>query len=189
MFDELLRELKQLDGRQTISVSLPSDGDGYFERECPAADCQCQFKVHEDDWRDKVRDEEVFCAYCGHAAPSNQWFTQEQVKHVEAAAVAKFERRISSAMKRDAQAWNRRQRPGGFLQITMSISDTPQHFALPAAVAEPLKLRITCPRCACRYAVLGAGYFCPACGHSAAAVMFRQSLQGIRNSLSLRLRA
>jgi hypothetical protein len=23
-----------------------------------------QFKVHQQDWRDKVRDEEVFCAFC-----------------------------------------------------------------------------------------------------------------------------
>ena len=59
MFEELIRELGRMHGTQKISVSLPTDSEGYFDRECPSPECQCQFKVHEDDWRDKVRDEEV----------------------------------------------------------------------------------------------------------------------------------
>ena len=53
MFEELLKELKRLEGGLAFSVSLPSDADGYFDRECPAEACQSQFKIHEDDWRDK----------------------------------------------------------------------------------------------------------------------------------------
>jgi hypothetical protein len=68
MFDELIKELRRLDGRQVVSVSIPSDADGYFDRECPGAVCQFKFKVHEDDWREKVRDEEVHCPFCGHTA-------------------------------------------------------------------------------------------------------------------------
>ena len=75
MFEDLIRELGRMHGTQKISVSLPSDSEGYFDRECPSPECLCQFKVHEDDWRDKARDEEVFCAFCGHAAPSDKWCT------------------------------------------------------------------------------------------------------------------
>lgn len=42
-----------------------------------------------------------------------------------------------------------------------------------------MQLKITCPECACHYAVVGAAFFCPACGHNSADLMFTQSLQGI----------
>jgi len=32
MFEELLKELKRLEGGLAFSVSLPSDADGYFDR-------------------------------------------------------------------------------------------------------------------------------------------------------------
>ena len=56
MFDKLIRELRRLEGIHQISVSIPSDAEGYCDRECPSVECQFQFKVHEEDWRDKVRD-------------------------------------------------------------------------------------------------------------------------------------
>ena len=46
-----------------------------------------------------------------------------------------------------------------------------------------MRLRIVCPACSCRYAVIGAAFFCPACGHNAADLMFSQSIAGIRNAL------
>lgn len=61
MFDELIRELRRLEGKHQVSVPMSADPEGYFDRECPSPECQSQFKVHEDDWRDKVRDEEAFC--------------------------------------------------------------------------------------------------------------------------------
>jgi len=86
-------------------------------------------------------------------------------------------------MKRDAQRWNSRQRADSFLRITMSVKDGPQHHFLPPAAAEPMRLRIECPVCSCRYAAIGAAFFCPACGHNAADLMFTQSLTGIRSAL------
>jgi len=44
-------------------------------------------------------------------------------------------------------------------------------------------VEITCPACTCRYAVIGAAFFCPACGHNAADLMFTQSIGSIRNAL------
>jgi hypothetical protein len=43
-----------------------------------------------------------------------------------------------------------------------------------------MRLKITCAVCACRYAVIGAAFFCPACGHNAADLMLGQSLSGMR---------
>jgi len=183
VFDELIRELRRLEGSHEVSVAIPSDAEGYFDRECPSAECQFAFKVREEDWRDKVRDEEVFCPFCGHTASSGEWWTQEQIKHAKKAAFVRVQHRIGRAMKRDADLWNRRQPRDSFIRITMKVDDRPRHVFLPPAAAEPMRLKINCPACACRYAVIGAAFFCPACGHNAADLMFSQSISGIRNVL------
>lgn len=183
MFDELLRELKRLDGTHTVSVPVPTDADGYFDKECPNEECQSSFKVFAEDWRNIVRDEEMFCPFCRHAAPTDQWHTTEQVEAAKKAAIAQFQGRINSAMKRDADQWNRRQPRDSFLKITMKVDSRPGHVFLPPMAAEPMRLKITCPACSCRYAVIGAAFFCPACGHNAADLMFTQSIDAIRKAL------
>lgn len=182
MFDELIRELRRLDGQQ-VSVPIAADAEGYLDRECPSDACLSQFKVNDQDWRDKVRDEEVFCPFCRYTADSKKWFTQEQVEHAKQAALAQVKRGISGAMKLDAQRWNQRQTRNSFVSITMQVNERPTSVLLPLAAAEPMRLKITCPSCSCRYAVIGAAFFCPACGHNAADMMFGQSLAAIRNAL------
>ena len=182
MFEELLRELRRMDGRHEVAVSLPSDSEGYFDRECPSSECLTQFKVHEDDWRDKVRDERVFCPACGHSADARQWFTQEQIEHGERVALAQVEQRLGAAMKRDAKRWSARPQ-NGLVRITMNVDTGPQSVFLPPAVVEPMRLKITCASCACRYAVIGSAFFCPSCGHNSADQMFTQAVRNIRLSL------
>jgi len=184
VFDELIKELRRLDGRHMVSVSIASDADGYFDRECPGDACQFKFKVHEDDWREKVRDEEVHCPFCGHTAHANAWWTQEQLKHTEKTALAHVGHRINRAMKSDADRWNRRQPRNSLINMTMKVDSRPLHLPLPPEAVEPMRLKITCPRCECRYAVIGAAFFCPACGHNAAELVFSQTITGIRQVLN-----
>ena len=40
MFDEINRELEKLGKGIEISVDLPTDEEGYFDRNCPSAECQ-----------------------------------------------------------------------------------------------------------------------------------------------------
>jgi hypothetical protein len=56
------------------------DSDGYLDRECPAAACEFEFKVHGDDWKDKISHDHVHCPFCGHVADSGQWFKQDQLE-------------------------------------------------------------------------------------------------------------
>lgn len=137
MFEDLIRALKNLDGLQ-VSVTMPADVDGYFDRACPSEACLFEFKIHEDDWRDKVRDEEVFCPFCRHDAPSDQWWTEAQIKHAKQAAFEEVSGEINAAMKNDADRWNRGQSRNNFLRITMSVDNKPRHIALPPAAAEPM---------------------------------------------------
>ena len=182
MFDELLRELKRLEG-QKAPVPIATDADGYLDRACPSNECLFEFKAHGDDWRAKVRDEEVFCPFCGHTAQSDKWITQQQLEHVKKAAFAHLQQTIGGAMKRDAENWNRRQRPNSFISMTMHVDSSPRQILLPHEAAEPMRLKICCPACNCRYAVIGAAFFCPACGHNAADLMLSQTIAGIRNAL------
>lgn len=178
-----MRELRRLDGTHRISVSIPADPDSYLDRECPSSECLFQFKVHDVDWTEKVRDEQVFCPFCGHSAGSSKWWTHEQIKHAQEAVLAQVQQRLGHAMRRDADNWNRHQKRDSFIRITIKVDNRPQHVLLPPAAADPMRLKITCPSCTCRYAVIGAAFFCPACGHNAADLMFSQAANGIRTAL------
>lgn len=183
MFKETIRTLHQLEGQTQISVPISDDEEGYFDRECPSEECLFQFKIFGEDWKEKVRDEEVFCPNCGHTADSGKWWTQEQIEHAREAALAQIKASISGALRRDAALWNRRQPRNSFISMTMKVDNQPQHVPLPLAAAEPMRLKIECPACTCRYAVIGAAYFCPACGHNAADQQFAHTIKGIRQSL------
>lgn len=179
----MTREIQRLGDVQQIPVSVPSDAEGYFDRECPSDECLFQFKVYSYDWHNIVRDEEVFCPFCGHTAASDKWCTQEQSKYLKSVVMSHIKQRLGSAMKRDADRWNRQQSRDSFFSITMKVNNRPQHVSLPPAAAKPMQLKIKCTECACRYAVIGAAFFCPACGNNDAELVFDQSLDGIRGSL------
>ncbi|MEZ5692250.1 MAG: hypothetical protein R3D99_00045 [Altererythrobacter sp.] len=183
MFDETIRALDALGGQSEFSVSIENDEEGYFDRECPSEDCLFQFKVLSEDWEAKVRDDEVFCPSCGHSADADKWWTQQQIEHAQQAAIAEIAGTINKAMARDAAQWNRRQQKGGLISMTLKVDDRNTQVLLPPAAAEAMRLKITCPSCECSYAVVGAAFFCPACGHNAADQQFSQSITGIIQSL------
>jgi hypothetical protein len=187
MFEELIRTLKQFEKPQKVNVpiSLKSDADGYIDRECPNEKCLFVFKIHENDWNDKVCAEEVFCPFCGHAAPSDSWLTKEQLEYVERASVVTLKGILGDAMERDAKKWNRRQQQGSFLKMTLNVKRGPQEILLPAEATGPMRLKMECPSCNCKYSVIGSAYFCPACGHNSADLVFEQSLDKIGAALDI----
>lgn len=185
MFDDLLRTLKKMENGMSVSVpvTVEADSEGYIDRQCPGPDCKFSFKVHEEDWRDIVRDEEVFCPFCGKTDEAKAWLTEEQVEHVHAAARAQISGMIDDAIRSDAQRWNRSQRSNGFLTIKMTVKGQQREVIIPASATDPMRLKMTCPACQCRYSVIGSAFFCPSCGHNAADHMLKQSLGTIRATL------
>ncbi|MGU1000670.1 hypothetical protein ACSERN_11450 [Pseudomonas aeruginosa] len=174
MFEETVRALTKL-GEESSTVAISADHDNYFDRECPAPECLAQFKVLMADWEDKVRDEEVFCPFCGHTADAQSWWTQEQLNHARDVALAKVQSALGGALRLDAQRFNQRQPKGGFISMSMKVDSRPQHVPIPYAAAAPMRLKITCSDCGCRYAVVG--------GANAAELVFDFTAQGIRQSL------
>lgn len=183
MFEDTQRLLRGLGGIQEVSVPIEDDEEGYFDRECPSEECLFQFKMLSEDWHKAKAAERLHCPACGHTDHSDRWWTQQQVEHAKAAAIAQFKAQFSKALKADAARFNRSRPRGGFISMTMKVDSRPQHVMLPPAATDPMALKITCPSCACRYAVIGAAYFCPACGHSAAEQVFEQTIAGIKATL------
>ena len=182
VFEEMSRELRRLQGAHQIPVSLQSDEDGYIARQCHAEECMFEFKVHVEDWRDKIHEVAV-CPFCGHCTGSDDWNTQEQSEHFRGVAIAHVNRRLGRAMRRDTERWNRRQPRNSFINVTMEVEGRPRRLPLPPAAAEPMQLKIACSQCGCRYAVIGAAFFCPGCGHNDAVVVFNMAMAGIRSTL------
>ena len=179
MFDNLLRELRRIENTTSISVPLESDAEGYCDKECPAETCLFQFKIHEDDWKALVRDEEVFCPSCRNSAPAKSWFTTEQIEYAKQYAFNKIKNQINGAMRADAAASQRR-RQDSFLKITLEVKGGRDAVLLPVAAAEPMRLRTKCEKCGCRYSFVGAAYFCPSCGANSANHTFAQTIAAIR---------
>jgi len=183
VFKELRRELRRLEGTSQIPVSIQSDDDGYFDRQCPTEECLFEFKVHLEDWHDKIQ-ERVVCPFCGHSAGSEDWNTQEQSEHFREVAFSHISQQIGRAMRRDAERWNRQQPRNGLITVTMKVEGRTRRVPLPPSAADPMRLKISCSRCGCRYAVIGAAFFCPGCGHNDAEVLFGLTISGAQEVLN-----
>lgn len=186
MFDHLKKELERLSRMHQVSVPIESDSEGYWDKECPSPGCLFQFKVHNEDWKNSVRDEEVFCPACRHAAPAKSWFTTAQVEAAREYARGTVVNRLNKAIRADADGSKRRQSPSSFLRITLEAKGGRDAILLPIAAAEPMRLRAVCEGCECRYSYIGAAYFCPSCGRNSARHTFFQTLASIRSAVGLR---
>jgi hypothetical protein len=51
MFDNIpkLKEIERNGGKIPVPITVPIDNDGYFDRRCPSAACQADFKVLMED--------------------------------------------------------------------------------------------------------------------------------------------
>lgn len=181
MFEKLLQALKEIEGTKRISIPIEADAKGYIDKQCPNKECEFLFKIQQDDWKDKARDESIWCPMCGHSAPADQWFTIDQVEHAKAEAVAMLQGKINQAMRESADAFNARQPRTGFIRMSMKVTGGHSRtFVMPAAATDEMQLEICCEQCGSRFAVIGAAYFCPVCGHSSADRVFADSLRKIR---------
>jgi RNA polymerase subunit RPABC4/transcription elongation factor Spt4 len=180
MFEELIKELKRMDG-QSVSVPIEADDKGYIDKQCPSEECKFIFKVNDEDWVNIFKNEAVWCPLCRHEAPADQWFTIEQIEHAQAEALAVVEGKIHNALEAGAREFNRRQPKNGFISISMEVSGgTRRTYPIPAKAAELMQLEIQCEECHSRFAVIGSAYFCPACGYNSVTQTFSDSLRKIK---------
>jgi hypothetical protein len=180
MFDETLKRLRQLNEGVKVSIDMPLDEDGYFDRRCPGEQCGADFKVLYEDWREKVSDAVVYCPLCRGEAEATEWPTPEQQRYIADFARAYIAGEVGQYLRQDAEAFNRRQPRSGFIRMSMSFRPGSSTFVIPADVAAQMRQKFTCEQCGCRYASIGAAFFCPACGHNSADTAFDLSIETVR---------
>jgi uncharacterized Zn finger protein (UPF0148 family) len=186
MFDDIIREMKKLSEPRQVRISIPLDDKGFYDRECPNSECGGAFKVLFEDWRDKVTDECVFCPFCRHEAKSDQWHTEAQAEHIRTAALADMSRLVQGALKKGVSRSRPTHIKGGLIGLSMSLSYKPGQIPtiVSAEASDELRQEFTCEECNCRYASLGASFFCPACGHNSATSSFDNTLDTVKKTAS-----
>lgn len=186
MFENIRSELRRLDqshGGTTIPIQMPLDDGGYFDRRCPSAVCESDFKVLFEDWKDKVSEIRVFCPICREEAKATEWNTPQQCEYIREVAIQHLRGVVDKALAQDARDFNSQQRPG-FIQLSLSYRPGVPTLMVPISAAEELRQEFTCEQCGCRYSSLGAAFFCPACEHNSAETTSSQTMETVRQSLA-----
>jgi hypothetical protein len=183
MFNKLIRDLKKYEKGGHLEVPIEIDDDGFYDRLCPSPHCQADYKVFLEDWKNIVRDEQVFCPICKYEAPASEWNTPEQKEYLTEYATAHLQKVIGNALKEDTKKFNRQQKKG-FIQLSMHYRQSPTPIVVPVAAADVMQQKFTCENCGCKYASVGAAFFCPACGHNSALTTFSQTISTIHQIIN-----
>jgi hypothetical protein len=136
-----------------------------------------------EDWKAKVPDHAAYCPFCRRRATPSDFNTPEQAKYLREVALAEVQRRVEQGLRTSAARFNR-QPQRGFITIRMDVNLPPHTITATPVAQEAMTLHIVCEECGCRFTVVGAAYFCPACGHNSASHTFGQSLAAARAAIT-----
>lgn len=167
----------------TVSVPLPADEDGYLDRACPSDKCKVQFKILGDDWKAKVRDEVVFCPMCRHEQEASDWLTKAQREHLIKHAKAQAMEYVHKQMNEIARDFNSGWSGDSMIKLSMTVNPPTRPIIWPLGAAKLMEQRYTCEICGCRYATVGASFFCPACGHNSILKTFSEKLASQKHTI------
>jgi hypothetical protein len=157
-----------------LQLSVPTDEDGFFGRQCPS--CSQVFRVDSDDYDALPDDLVLWCVYCGHDAAHGEFITDQQYERAERAASDWARQRIGSALDRSFRRLaGPAPRSGSGIQIT--YRSTPFYPQPLPGINEEQLIRIReCGRCSLHYAVFGEHRYCPVCGQLPASVIALDAL-------------
>jgi len=159
-----------------IPITFHSDEKGYFDRECPNENCLYTFKIHMDDWREKVSDEAVHCPMCGHIDTSDKWWTQKQLDDMQKIAADWALSYIQGELDKSFNKLARSTRGNKFVKVTYKPGRRISFINNPLGQCPEWEREVCCPKCSVRYSVIGSAYFCPCCGYNAIEESFAESL-------------
>lgn len=162
-----------------VSITIPTDGSGYFARECP--ECEGTFKVTPGTGLPDA--DHPFCPYCGHQGPNDTFWTKEQIEYAESVALNHMTGRIMQMMKRHEFDI----KPKGAFGIGVSLKVTGSPTPIRLYVEPELQTDIVCDQCTLRYAIYGAFAFCPDCGTHNSLQILHKNLEFVEKLLSLQV--
>lgn len=185
MFEDLIRQLEEIERTRQLSFDIKPDKDGYMDKECPSKECEFQFKVYVEDWANLFQDEAVYCPLCRHEAPSDHWYTTEQIEGAHNQAVKYVASKINQGLVDSARRFNASQSRNSFIKMSMTVTGANTYFVkVPLPALEEMTLKIQCENCNARFAVVGSAFFCPCCGHNSVEKTF-DKVEGKLNNLNL----
>ncbi|WP_203249294.1 hypothetical protein [Sporosarcina beigongshangi] len=165
-----------------IPIEIVSDEKGYLDRECPHEECEFIFKIHIEDWKNRVSDEKVYCPRCGHIAPSDQWWTQQQLNDMRELAtqwaISEVQKTIQKSFREMSRSSNK------YLKVSYKPGKKVTFHNNPIGQQEEWELEILCDQCGTKTSVIGTAYFCPCCGHNAVDRVFNVSMNRVKNQLN-----
>lgn len=148
-------------GNERFRISMPSDDQGYFGRECPS--CHQIFRMNGEDYKALPDDLVLTCTYCGHEDEHSEFMTSQQRDRAMQVAQDAALQLISEAFDRSFGSMARSGRNNPYVKISYrSKPFYPQ--PLPGINEEQLVRERTCTTCGVRYAVFGDHRFCPVSG-------------------------
>src|SRR5699024_1231388 len=165
-----------------IPIEIISDEKGYLDRECPHQECEFVFKIHFEDWKNKVSDKTVHCPRCGHVAPSDQWWTQQQLDAIKDIA---FQWAMGQVQKTIQKSFRKMSRHSSkYFKVKYKPAKRITFQNNPIGQQEEWELEIHCDECGTKTSVIGTAYFCPGCGHNAIERVFTESMNRIKHQLN-----
>jgi hypothetical protein len=141
IINKLERFQQEITDLSKKTVTIIPDKNGMIDKQCPKENCHSYFKVHSEDWKNIVKDEEVFCPFCRNNSKASKYFPAKQ---------------------RGFLIENIRQSMLNHWHTGSSISDNIKSVK----TSNEFELFIQCEKCNVRFAVVGAAYFCPCCGNN-----------------------
>jgi len=139
MINKLDNLIVNVESLSNVEIPVIPDENGMIEKQCPNPNCNAIFKINAEDWKNILRDEQVFCPVCGKDSLAKSFFTEEQVNlikgHVNDLIKGSFENEYYS------QSSN----------ISFHTSSEPS-------------VHLICGDCNVRFAADFASPFCPNCG-------------------------
>ncbi len=168
-----------LPNRMQVSVTLRRDEKGLTARECPK--CKKVFKVKSGTGL-TGKNLPCHCAYCGHIAGHDHFYTKEQIKYARSVAMRKFGEILHGELKK-LEFETRPQGPFG-LSISMKVQpNSPEPIRY--YYEKKLETDVTCDRCTLLYAIYGEFAFCPDCGSHNSITILKKNIEFIGKMLVL----
>lgn len=173
------RNLDRLGNR--ISVSIPTDSEGFLGRECPEKDCEGYFKIKPGTGLTGP-DLKCHCPYCGHTGDPDTFFTKEQIEYAE----SMVHRKVIDALNRDFKSLEFNHPAQGSFGIGISMKFTPASLPPVRYYRDPnLETQVTCDSCTLEYSIYGVFGYCPDCRVHNSYQILERNLDLVRKQIAL----
>ena len=160
-----------------ITVSFPTDENGFTGRECPK--CGKYFKVK---FGTGLPTSTCICPYCEHKSDHQDFFTKEQIEYAKSVALKEVLDPELAKLEKSFKNLEHATR-GGFIQIKVKTKG--MLLRLKRYQERELETHVMCDSCGLEFAVYGVFANCPDCGRLNALVVFSKSIEVSRKQLSL----